>query len=141
MTSVQRKFAAGLISLFVIPSAHYIDQTTRLTPDDSAEPIYVFTQSPTPTPKPSIKTGNTATNADRQVPGSCKRAVSEEANRRGINNLRMVEKKGSDGKRFLKISGKVSASKSEFKEIVKALKNACTADEVKVESALVRQSH
>jgi len=57
MTSIQRKFAAGLISLFAIPATNYIGQSTRLTPDDFAEPIYEFTQigGKAAPPPPTVK--------------------------------------------------------------------------------------
>jgi hypothetical protein len=147
MASVQRKFAAGLVSLFIIPSAHYIGQATRLTPDDSAEPIYEFTQTKTaPTPIPS-RTVDTAPDPDRPPPdaGKIRKTLLEKFKQNGINadNVLVAVKKGNDGKPFLQVSVKVSkstVSASRFKEIVNAAVNKHTAGNYRVESKLVTGS-
>ncbi|MCI0393162.1 MAG: hypothetical protein MOB07_30900 [Acidobacteria bacterium] len=139
MTSVQRKFAAGLISLFVIPATNYIGRTTRLTPDDSAEPIYEFTQAkPALAPTPS-RTADTAHDPD--IPPMIRKKVDDEAKRRGfkIVDLRVEFKKGNDSKPFILVSGKVSASKVSAARVKEfnAQVNKYTAGKYRVESNVV----
>jgi hypothetical protein len=146
MTSVKRKFAACLITLFIIPSAHYIGRATMLTPDACAEPIYEFAiqSEPTATPTPTLRHKGTATNGDRQPDvDAIRKKIFEDAKRRGvtINKLRVELKKGNDGKPFLQVSGEVSASKvsaSRVKEL-NAQVNKYTAGNCKVESKIVNR--
>src|SRR5262249_32701903 len=115
MTSVQRKFAAGAVSLFIIPFAHYIGQTTKLTPDACAEPIYEFTKSIAPTASatpPKVRT----TGYDGDIPPArikeAEKIVSKESQRQGITieKLQILKKIGDDGKPSFQVLGKVTAS-------------------------------
>ena len=156
MTSVQRKFAAGLISLFVIPATNYMGQTTRLTPDGSAEPIYEFTEQTEPSTsakehKGTIRDVNClmttmkGTEADPGPPpppppdaGKIRKTLIEEFKRRGIrvDNMNVEFKKGNDGKTFLHVSVEVASklSASRFNEIVNAVVNKHTTGKCKAES-------
>src|SRR5262249_42037636 len=146
MTSVQMKFAAGLISLFIIPATHYLGQTTRLTPDDSAEPIYEFTETQCPPNCLKVKFGYIG---DRNRFKKVEKKVIKDLKPYGIKiGAFLVEfEKGNDGKTLLKFSGKVIESKVSASEVNKIVNDLaikytaevleCSTDNLKVESNLI----